>query len=558
MVLSALTLGPDAVLALLRATFDPVWCPNYIIEDIINYHFLRNKPYNTNGGKDRDFARLALYMLEAYPPGRIVLVPAVLTRVAGALSTRQLVEYHELLKAIQHPLTPDTLLRFADIFARWPDGKVRAAEIICTLTERPGFDINSLSCASVCTTLLTLGKHDVQPEGDAAPDELFKSLMEHGFQPDLVHLTALMRNFCVRGDLATAWKVLEIMVQHNIDPDARALSILLNRSKLDRDFESFEKVVDLIQAQGSWSRELLHDCLDTLFRDNEKQDERRRRQRKGTHDAWQPMLELYAKFFDLAPLQKFTLFPLQSLLAPETRPSRHVSRVTELLKAVSPKEGHEPIQPDSITFEATLLKYWTHFANLLRERDPHIMTILEQQLTWLHDIFLRAFSQYRGLLTYSVKFVDHMLRRAREEERQLGRNVLHHPPSVHTWTILLNAFKNHHYPTGSVAVLELMVRNDQTQPNLVSWNALIMAFARTRNVKAAVESMHYLEQAGLVSDEHTVAAFQRFPMAQREEAIRLLERARRGGTHSLAHLPSSTSRRLAPFAPSSVRGSRMQ
>lgn len=160
-------------------------------------------------------------------------------------------------------------------------------------------------------------------------------------------------------------------------------------------------------------------------------------------------------------------------------------------------------------------------------RDPLVFQLIKDQGTTLHDIYLRAMMQFEKTIHLPIRIVAQMLTRAREERQRTGRNTRHPPPSVHTWTVLLNGFKNHRLVQGALDVLSLMRRLGDIQPNLATWNALINAFARVGDAHGAVRAMRLLERAGFRSDERTIEAFNLLSRDRRELAVKLLEESRR-------------------------------
>ncbi|CAJ2502563.1 Uu.00g099570.m01.CDS01 [Anthostomella pinea] len=540
MILSALNGKPGVLPSFVRATFDSSWCPSYVIEDMFYALFRATNVLSDGKRIEKETCKVAVKLLESCPPRYIGLEQTALLKIASPMSNDELVDFYQDLKRTEHPLHANTLLHFASHFAASAEHKLHAADIIYSLTEIPGFDINSPAAASVCTSLLTLNENGPLPEGHAAPDELFKLLLERGLRPNLLGLSALMRNFCVRGHIDTAWTIFELLLQHGIEPDTHVYSILFNGATQNMDIASARRILRVIGERGAWSPVIVNDCLEIIRRDNEAQQERRRRQRKKSSNAWRPMLQLYAKFYDLAPLQKLTLFPLENVLVSSSAPQKHTTPVSEMMASLPPQPESMLMQPDSITLStmlgahmrtihgpSNLRRYYAHFKHLVSAEDLTAVGLLEKHQTLVYDIFLRAFLQYKISLDFALDIVRTMLFRAKREKQQLGYNRLYHSPSVHTWTILLNGFKNHWQTEGAIHVLNLMSKTGDVQPNIVTWNALITSFALERDVRGAVKAMRYLEEAGIQSNDRTVRAFSIFPRGLREKAIKMLEELRK-------------------------------
>ncbi|KAK7973031.1 hypothetical protein PG996_007259 [Apiospora saccharicola] len=533
MIISALQVNPKILMPLLQATYDASWSPSYIVEDVARLLFRHAK---VSGALERrTFVDLVLFLLDSSPKGNLMFGEDVLASVISWAKLDQVVAIFQYLR----------LTRFASS----SEHKALAAEILCYMTELESFDINSPAAASVCTSLLNVARGQPTPQGDAAPDRLFKTLLEHGLRPNLLNFTALMRNFAVNGHLETAWTVFDLLGQYGIEADDQVYSILLNASKKENDVSSISRVIGSVNAQDRgrpWNVNHANHLLDILYRDNESQDEIRRGQRKH-NNAFRLMLQLYAKVFRLHPLQKFLPFNIEELLLWHGPSSRYSTATTRMVGAVPPQTIHSLADPDSTTLTLMITAHYRslvkpqhifqtykHYNELLARRDSHATAVAQQHGTLVHDMFLKAIMQFRPYLGYSVRTVKGMLIRAEEEETRQREHsngatapyaaAKKHPyPSVYTWTTLINGFRNHRLPEPAFSILRIMVQEGHVQPNTATWNALIGAYARVGDVVSAVKTMRYLEAAGFQSDRYTVRAMESLKRNAREQAVELLE-----------------------------------
>ncbi|KAF2973535.1 hypothetical protein GQX73_g177 [Xylaria multiplex] len=546
MVLSAVESEPHMLPTLIQSTFDPSWCPSYVVEDMLYLLFRRRQlalQKGAQGSSDQtqqEIEAIATAVLNECPPRYLALEQTVLLSTFPSLSTPKLIQRFELLKTLEHPFHANTLLHLASHFAKSSTTKLCATDILQILTDMPGFDINTPAAASVCTTLLTLNEHERLPDQQAAPDLLFEFLLKRGFNPNLLGLSALMRNFCIRGHLDTAWKIFDLMLQYGIEPDHYVYSILLNGSKKNPDSASFEQIFSIITRGNAWSPVLLNDFLGLLFQESESQPERRRRQRKKVNNAWRPMLELYAKFYDLAPLQKFVFFSLENLLEKRGVRPQHLTPPTRLAEYLMAQPDHKLMQPDTITLSLMIgahmrslatpkyaIRYYVSFFNLVNQKDPTALSLQANHGSLMLDIFLRTLMQFRETIGFAVRQLRKRIYAAQKEMAQ--HHCIRHnpPPSVHTWTIVLNGLKNHNETRGVIGIFDMMTNVGGVQPTLPTWNALIQAFARTNNVSGAVKAIRSLEKAGLKPNDRTIKAFSILPRSLRERAIAQLEAARK-------------------------------
>ncbi|KAI0858141.1 hypothetical protein F4860DRAFT_487325 [Xylaria cubensis] len=575
MVLSTLESEPHTLSTLMQSTFDPSWCPSYVVEDVLYLLFHRHQQAIRKGDQSESshiqqaINTIASFVLGNCPPRYLVLEQTVLHFILSPLPTSALAARYQLLQTIEHPLSTNTLLHVASRFAKGFDTKTYAVDILRILVGKPGFDLNTPAAASVCTSLLTLNENEPLPNEQAAPDALFEFLLQHGLRPNLLELSALMRNFCIRGHIDTAWKIFEHMLQHGLEPDQHVYSILLNASKKNHDIVSLQQIFNIITSRNAWSTILLNDFLDFLYQENESQLERRRRQRKKGNNAWRPMLRLYAKFFDFAPLQRFTLFPLENMLETWGVQLKHPTTSTRLAESLMPQSDNRLMQPDSTTLCLMLsahmrsimtpkyaIRYYNHFFKLVNRKDPAALNLLANQGTLAVDMLLRTLVQFRSTTSFAIRRLRKMIDAAQQEKAKYGRHLYHHPPSIHTWTIMLNGLKNHNDMHGVIALLDMMTNVGRIRPTLPTWNAVIQSFAKARNVSGAVKAIWSLEKAGLQPNDRTVKALRMFPRPLMEKVIARLEQMRtaQGKLQETKALPVNTLAKPIVSKPKDMQG----
>ncbi|KAI1371988.1 hypothetical protein F4677DRAFT_433664 [Hypoxylon crocopeplum] len=545
-IISAFHSSPSLLPSLIQTTFHPSLCPSYIVEDLVYLLFLTLDGIQDSGpdaqNRRQQIPELVSFILKNCPPRFLVFDQMVVRKIMPLLPTFQLVELYEDLRKIEHPLQPNTLLHFASRFARESKFKVQAAEVVHSVSRMPGFDINSPAAASVCTSLLTLEEGGRLPDDHAAPDELFKMLLDVGLRPNILNLSALMRNFCVRGHVEVAWNIFDNLIQRGIEPDTHVFSILLSGSKRTLDTEFLQRIVNVIEAHRAWSPYLVNDILDFIYQYNESRIERRRRQRKSSGAvAWRLMVQVYAKFFDLAPLQKLTLFPLENILVREVtdKPQHRLTEVNQLAASLRQRSDALLMQPDTVTLELMvrahlrtfrsprrLQSYYRYFMELLRKRNPTMVKLIEDRKTAVHDIFLQDLIQFKVALKSGIRMVDRMCANAGWEKKELGENILYPPPSVHTYTILMSGLKKHRRSRGVISVLNTMIEAGIT-PDIATWNVVIGTLLQIDHMKEAVMVMRYLEHIGLGSDDRTVREVTRLSGARSKRVAELMTMSRR-------------------------------
>ncbi|OTB09219.1 hypothetical protein M426DRAFT_134725 [Hypoxylon sp. CI-4A] len=539
MILSTFRSSPNTLPTLVQATFQSSWCPSYIVEDLVYLLFQAAEHVQNKKTSRQQAVELILFLFANSPPRYLVLDEKTIWKLVYSVHPSKLIEIYETLIKIEHPLQTDTSLHFARRLARESRYKLQAADIIRSLANMPGFNINSPAVASVCTTLLTVEDGDL-PDDHAAPDELFKMLLEVGFRPNLLNLSALMQNFCVRGRVEVAWNIFDSLVQRGIEPDAHVFSTLINGSKRVLDAESLRHAVDMTEASKGWSPHLVNDLLGYIYRQNETRNEPRRRQKKmNTQSAWRLMVQIYTKFFKLAPLQKLTRFPLENLLVSghhNRQLPAHLKRISQLTEALKPRADVLLMQPDSFTLTLMLSAhfrsinnpmrlqmYYKYFMKLLHKSDPTITKIIKDRGNTIRDIFIRDFMQFKPTLNAGIRMVQAMLANSKREEKKLGQHIFHPPPSVHTYTTLMNGLRNQGRFQGVITVLNMMIKEGVT-PNIVTWNIVIGTLLRGGFIKEAVKVMRHMEQIGLQSNTRTIESVTRLSKSKKKRVALLMRK----------------------------------
>ncbi|KAI1105087.1 hypothetical protein F4804DRAFT_305079 [Jackrogersella minutella] len=535
----------DTLPTFIRDTMDYSWCPSYIIEDVMSLLLYSLRGAKDVGSRRQEVIDLVYFLVDASPPRYLIVEQSVIRRMIQRLPIPRLLMFYEALQRIQHPLHSHTLLQLASRLAHVSKYKLQAAQIIHSIPTASGFcadkpfNINSPSGASVCSTLLTIEEGDELPGEDAAPDVLFKLLLEAGHRPNMLNLSAIIRNFCLRGRLEVAWSIFNNLIEFGMEPDAYVFSILLNGSKQNLDIESLRRDVDMIEGRKVWSLFHLNDFLDFIYRYGESQEEARRHNRKRiTAKAWRLMVQLYAKYFKKGLLQKFTLFPLRNMInrAEDDTPIKFLKEINRLIANLPQQPKDKLLEPDTITLEVMfrahfrtledprlLRMYYRHFMELLKKEDPTIIQFIKDRGTVVRDMFLRDFMQFEQTYRVGIQMVEFMHLNAAREVEKHGKNEIYIPPSLHTYTILINGLRNHRQCRGAIKALNMMISAGLT-PNLVTWNIIIKALLWDQRYEQAVMVLQHLEQIGLRVNDRTMQQFTQLGLDKRRRIADIMTR----------------------------------
>ncbi|KAI0881770.1 uncharacterized protein GGS22DRAFT_171832 [Annulohypoxylon maeteangense] len=527
---------PDQAISFMHKTFRPEWCLNYVVEDSVYLILWSLKGAEDRMKRGKQIVDLLFFLLQNAPPKYLVLDQWSIWQAVSLIPVSRLFEFYQILRRLEHPLRQNTLLHFARRLAVKSKYKAQATDILRFLSTMPGFDINAPAPSSVCTTLFTMKEDDVVTNDDAAPDELFKTLLDVGFRPSLFGLSALMRNFCLRGRIDVAWRIFNSLLEAGIEPDAHVFSILLNGAKTNLDRESVQRDINMIEATQGWTQVLLNDLLDYIYQFAESQEEKRRAQRERLNiKAYRLMIQLYSKFFHYAPLKKLVDVPLGFYdwgLDDPIHP--HLQEVTRMISNLRQLPDDLLLEPDSITLEImlrarfrsikgpdALIIYYRHFMSSLTWGDPVLTALVKDRGTVIYDIFLRDFLQFKETFNSGVALVQRVARYANLEKQKHGKNTLHPPPSVYTYTILMNGYRNHKKYEGVIRTLNEMIEKDIT-PNIVTWNVVIGSLLDTGSMTRAVRVIEHLNQIDLQPNDRTIEEVTHLSLGKRKEFADLM------------------------------------
>lgn len=402
----------------------------------------------------------------------------------------------------------------------------------------------------------------------ATPAELFELLLQCGLEPNLITYTAIIRGLCLKQELDAALEVLQLMLSETkTEPDAYVYSILMNGAKIGCNYPIIQQVAQSAAAQGVRHPFLWNDFLQAIYTtalNEARQDPQAKRPR--VIPAFPLMVQAYARVFELAPLR--TLLPDINLdlvaaadrtasrasdsgIGARSRPgagttissnkrwefSAQLAPTVRGLPQLSPVELVEPtgstlatmvlgyIQGLSNPYD--VISFYTHFRRLLQAGNPTAMRLVRDRGSQVHDCVVMALTEYEGMLRAALDVVSDMLRDAvaaleadnegkpADEELQqpapadmdTGNSASGHhpPPSVYTWSILINGFMFHRQFKQGERVLNMM-RERGVEPNSVTWNTLLAGYARAQRAGKAIGTFERLERTGREPDDFSYRA----------------------------------------------------
>lgn len=175
-----------------------------------------------------------------------------------------------------------------------------------------------------------------------------------------------------------------------------------------------------------------------------------------------------------------------------------------------------------------VISFYTNFRHLLQTGDPMAVRLVQNGGSRVHDIVVMALVQFDGMLRAALDVVSDMLRDAAAslETGKLGTPTaaatsasgpaspdtvaannangsgLHPPPSVYTFSILVNGFMLHRQYNQAESVINMM-RERGIEPNLVTWNTLLAGYATAQRAGNVMKTFERLESSGQKPDDFT-------------------------------------------------------
>lgn len=562
---TALNFYPERAAQVLEATVETGVTPKYAVCDTLAFLAMWSSklPDDRRAEHEAVLPGLLLHILDTSPRGYYQFRQWTLFRIIAACGPDTLAEIYTKLERHKHLLHLNTRLQIAGRLAQHVRYKLTALEILEKMARVDKIDINAPRYAALSTSIMTFPGPDPSghiaqslPEPMSVPEmqsELYERLLRLVLTPNLIQYTAMIRNLCSNKQLRTAWKIYDIMCEQGFTLDPHVYSTLLNGSKHAGSLKGISHVINDASPEALREPYVWNDLLHTAI--VAAQCEFGSSPRRVA-PAFPSMLDVYAKFFRLEPLQNLLQFDLRAYLA-DPRVSHYsgpwswMARLQPVLDRLPVSEPHELVEPGSDTLGIMLIGYlrschsvsniiafYSHFRALLRVGDPVARNLMRTS-TVVYDAVIKAVTEHEGTLRVAIDILADMLRDAaasaaalaaaaagpsqaittpatpnhqafeKQDDSSPSSFFLHPPPSVHTWSILLHAFTRHDHARQGERVLRMM-RAHGVEPNLVTWNTLVAGHARHTGRDdrgdAVLRALHGLDEAGFRPDERTIQA----------------------------------------------------
>ncbi|KAI9794777.1 MAG: hypothetical protein M1816_002905 [Peltula sp. TS41687] len=369
----------------------------------------------------------------------------------------------------------------------------RAMEMLRSVVNS-GMDVEDPNFMKTCTTLLRFAGR--APYGHQRSTAILAELLDLGLRPNLVIYNVSIHNAMETGEYEIGWQMYEAMKEDGTRPDLVTYSIMINGAKRQQDWRMIDEIMNELRETGTEPDQyIVNDLLHaTQLYVNTRVDP----------EGFGYMLTRCQEHYSDQILRELGILHAQS----------HLTDPNALARPDPPPETINVILSAYLTYRidwtivATIYaKYRTQVAAKHRLLSPDAKTT-----NYFLNAFLLYFSRSRAKLQYCSAIVDDML----TPSTGFG------PPTVYSWTIILNGYLSNRLPRQAERILDLMIE-EGVQPSQITWNLIIMAYANMQFFRGVANAVRRMKAQGLEGDSWTIKAMAK--IRERDKLLRELERA---------------------------------
>ncbi|CAM1500878.1 Fc.00g100400.m01.CDS01 [Cosmosporella sp. VM-42] len=560
-MLSTLHLCPDKAIQVLNATFDPL-PPGYAIHSVLQYVVRRlklsNLPLRERSAKAEEVLEIFARAVESVPSRYVPFKQATLGVLCRKLPRDHVVEFYQILRRAHIRLHHHTLLHIASRFAAHPSTKDMAFEILRDIANQ-NVNLNQSHYSSVITTLLH-STHEAEgwteSETSFSPQGALQYFIEKGFSPNIINFTALLETLCKQGDIAEAIRLPLLLAETGVSLDARCYTTVFRGAKDSLKAENMKGAFDVAKAANVPYVDVLNNALHSIFYFAEMESREKKPRVPWATPTFGTMLRIYAKKFDLEPLQWLLQDTLPLVLAQDNQDGTEKFKggntshwefketIVPVVEEFFSGGPNSRVQPNSTTLAIMLrayirslhrpydlISFYTFFKSRIEEcgEDSRTAQLIKDQGSIIHDTLIMVMFEHRVLLRPALQVFGDMLRDAmksktpeagQESVTDLGSTPVHPAPSYFTFSIVIHGLMMQGNKMMAEQVLQVM-RERGLEPNLVTWNTLIKGYAHMQHVPRTVGTLQDLEAVGFKPDVSTFKAFSR--LKDQTKALEMME-----------------------------------
>ncbi|KAL3960817.1 hypothetical protein ACCO45_005934 [Purpureocillium lilacinum] len=566
-MLSTMHRCPEKARLVLEATLDSL-PPGYAIHDVLLFVTRRMDLEGFKSTRERtieaeDVLHLVSKVIEETPAGHVPFSQRSFGLLAQKLPADQVEELYSIVKRTGRRMHTNTLIHFARKLATDMAHKETAFTILKELAD-DGLDLNDVRPASVITILLHCKNSSdsvAQQKRPFSPKDALQQLVERGLSPNVATSTALLDSLCQQGEVEEAIRLALLFAESGVQLDTKAWSTVFRGAKSSLKVVNLVKALDVARAADAPYVDVLNNALHSVFYFAEMESREKRHRAPWVLPIFMPMLQVYAKKFDLEPLQWWLPDSLPLMLA-QTSSGKEITtlegqrrRTWDFQHSVLPvvdkffSAGDETrVQPTSTTVAIMvrayikslqqpyeLMSFYNFFKSRLEEqakKEDSANQLVKNQGSLIHDTFIMAMTEHRGLSRPALQVFGDMLKdnlkagtvEGGKAHVQDGSSVtttpIHPTPSVLTFTILLRGLMNRREKLLAQQVIQVM-REHGVEPNLVTWNTLTKGHASMQDIARTVATLQDMEAAGFKPDAFTFKAFGK--LRDQGKALKMME-----------------------------------
>ncbi|RDA90819.1 hypothetical protein CP533_0506 [Ophiocordyceps camponoti-saundersi (nom. inval.)] len=552
-MLSTLCICPEKLMRVLDATLD-LPPPGYAIHDLLVI-IARTFKVDTRATVAQKTAQademlgLIVRVFEDLPAGHVPFCQRTFGILARELPCQQTSELYKLLLKKGCKMHEYTLLRFASKFASESVHKPKSLDILLQLAAK-GTDLNKMPMTGVVTLLL----HCKEPHRDGptdrseppfSPKDALERLVEAGLAPNVINVTAVLDSLGQQGEVDESIRLALLFSDCGIQLDKTAWVTVVRSAKHSLDVDKFVQSLEVAKKAMASQRDLFNYGLHSVMYFANLESREVERPPPWTVPLFEPMLELYASRFSLAPLQTWFPEPLPLMLAgpppgrestssyvQEWRFRQSILPVVEGLFYNNVTARTPQLQPDTTTLSTMIrafirtlkspmrvMSYFFFFRTQLERRTSAARSLLDDKGSLVHDAFIMAMTERDGLLSPALELFGEMVREnlppspEEQQEEDQGqakkttkRLPIHPTPSTITLALILRGLLGRDDVKTAREIIQVM-KELGVHLNLPGWNTLLKGYASMQYMHDTVATLQNLEAAGYRPDVFTFDAF---------------------------------------------------
>lgn len=351
---------------------------------------------------------------------------------------------------------------------------------------KAGVDVESDMFMRTCNSLIRKGRNSRGLYHETS--HIVETLLALGVRLDITSYNILMLNAREAGDQTTTRRIYKLIRQNGIEPNHYSWTILLKTCREANDRGWFRKIYKHIQEQAA---DRLHDSLITELL--------MMWYHFGKRSDFTRILRFYEKHHDIRILKDLALVHPKYKCRSDVESNHKPSTRALVIMILSFVRKEQPI--------LAAAEVYRQFQRLLAENHPLIVPLGESTL--VYSIFMKAFGRKAG----SLKLWPRLLR---DMAQDLGPDVINKDtglsftgckPNIIFWNILLNAFARSDQLAAAEKVIELM-RQQGFAPDKYSWTSLASGYARKQDIESTVGVLKRMQDNNVAGDEYTVKTLQ--------------------------------------------------